>query len=100
MKKLFLLMFVFLLFTAIAQAQDGSTAIDVSSNKGLAAIAAGIAVLGAGLGIGLIGYSGLQALARQPDSLEGIRSTLIVASALIEGVAFFALIICILVILI
>ncbi len=63
-----------------------------------AGIGAGIAVIGAGIGIGQIGGRAMEAIARQPESVGDIRSNMIVAAALIEGVAFFAVIICALVI--
>lgn len=59
-----------------------------------AAIGAGIAVLGAGLGIGRIGGQAMEAMARQPEASGDLRSNMIVAAALIEGVAFFAIIVC------
>lgn len=62
-----------------------------------AAIGAGIAVLGAGLGIGNIGARALESIARQPEAGGEIRSNMIVAAALIVGVAFFALVICLLI---
>ena len=58
-----------------------------------AGIGAGIAVLGAGIGIGRIGASAVEAIARQPEAVGDIRSNMIIAAALIEGVAFFALVI-------
>lgn len=61
-----------------------------------AAVGAGIAAIGAGLGIGRIGGSAMEAIARQPEAVSDIRSNMIVIAALIEGVAFFALIVCIL----
>lgn len=61
-----------------------------------AAVGAGIAAIGAGLGIGRIGGSAMEAIARQPEAASDIRSNMIVIAALIEGVAFFALIVCIL----
>jgi len=57
------------------------------------AIGAGLAALGAGVGIGRIGASALEAIARQPEAISDIRSNMILAAALVEGVAFFALII-------
>lgn len=63
-----------------------------------AALGAGMATIGAGIGIGRIGGSAMEAIARQPESSGDIRSTMIVSAALIEGVAFFAVITCILVI--
>ena len=61
-----------------------------------AGIGAGIASIGAGIGIGRIGGSAMDAIARQPEAMGDIRSNMIVAAALIEGVAFFAIVICLL----
>ena len=61
-----------------------------------AVIGAAIAVLGTAFGIGKIGTSAVESIARQPTAADDIRSNMIVAAALIEGVAFFALIICLL----
>ena len=62
-----------------------------------AALGAGIAVLGAGLGIGRIGGTAMEAIARQPEAAGDIRSNMIVAAALIEGAAFFAIVVCLLI---
>jgi F-type H+-transporting ATPase subunit c len=62
-----------------------------------AGIGAGIAVLGAGVGIGRIGGSAMDAIARQPEAVGDVRSNMIVAAALIEGVAFFAIVVCLLI---
>jgi F-type H+-transporting ATPase subunit c len=62
-----------------------------------AALGAGIAVIGAGLGIGRIGGTAMEAIARQPEAAGDIRSNMIVAAALIEGVAFFAIVVCLLI---
>lgn len=62
-----------------------------------AALGAGLAALAAGIGIGQIGSSALKAIARQPEAVGDIRANMIIAAALIEGVAFFAIIICALV---
>ncbi|MCF6365425.1 MAG: ATP synthase F0 subunit C [Bacteroidales bacterium] len=64
-----------------------------------AGIGAGIAVIGAGIGIGQIGGRAMDAIARQPEAVGDIRSNMIVAAALIEGVAFFAIVISLLIIL-
>ena len=61
-----------------------------------AGIGAGIAAVGAGIGIGKLGGSALESIARQPESTGDIRTTMIIAAALIEGVSLFALVICIL----
>jgi F-type H+-transporting ATPase subunit c len=63
-----------------------------------AALGAGIATVGAAMGIGRIGAAAMEAIARQPEASGDIRSNLIVSAALIEGVAFFAVIVCALVI--
>jgi F-type H+-transporting ATPase subunit c len=62
-----------------------------------AAVGAGIAVLGAGLGIGRIGGTAMEAIARQPEAAGDIRSNMIVSAALIEGAAFFAIVVCLLI---
>ena len=62
-----------------------------------AAIGAGLSVFGAGIGIGKIGSSAMEAIARQPEAAGDIRSNMIVIAALIEGVAFFGAIVCLLV---
>lgn len=61
-----------------------------------ASFGAALAVIGAGLGIGKIGSSAMEAIARQPEAVGDIRSNMIVIAALIEGVALFAVIVCVL----
>lgn len=61
-----------------------------------AAIGAGIAVLGAGIGIGRIGESAMDAIARQPSESNNVRMNMIIAAALIEGVALIAIVVCLL----
>ena len=61
-----------------------------------ASIGAAIAAIGAGIGIGKIGGAAMEAIARQPESAGDIRSNLIVIAALVEGVALFAVIVCVL----
>jgi F-type H+-transporting ATPase subunit c len=63
-----------------------------------AGIGAGIAAIGAGVGIGNIGRGAVESIARQPEAVGDIRSNMIVAAALIEGVAFFAIVVCLLVV--
>lgn len=65
--------------------------------QGLAGLGAGAAAIGAGLGVGRIGGSALEAMARQPEIAGDIRSNMIVAAALVEGVALFGVIVCLLV---
>jgi F-type H+-transporting ATPase subunit c len=69
---------------------------EVALGKLGAAIGAGLAAIGAGIGIGKIGASAMEAIARQPEAVGDIRSNMIVSAALIEGVAFFAVIVCVL----
>ncbi|MDD6123715.1 MAG: ATP synthase F0 subunit C [Bacteroidales bacterium] len=61
-----------------------------------ASLGAGVAAIGAGLGIGRIGSSAMEAIARQPEATGDIRTNMIIIAALIEGVALFAVIVCLL----
>ena len=61
-----------------------------------AGLGAGIAAIGAGIGIGKIGGSAMDAIARQPEATSDIRLNMIIIAALIEGVALFAVIVCLL----
>ncbi len=61
-----------------------------------AGLGAGITLVGAGLGIGKMAASALEGTARQPEAGGAIRTTMIIAAALVEGLAFFALVICLL----
>jgi F-type H+-transporting ATPase subunit c len=56
------------------------------------AIGAGLAAIGAGIGIGQIGKGAVEAIARQPEAVNDIRANMILTAALIEGVALFAVI--------
>lgn len=73
--------------------------LEAAAAAGWAGIGAGIAAIGAGIGIGRIGGSALESIARQPEATGDIRANMIVAAALIEGVALFAVIVCLLVVL-
>lgn len=63
---------------------------------GVAAIGAGLTAIGAGLGIGKIGSSAAEAIARQPEAAGEIRGAMILTAAFIEGVALFAVIVALL----
>ena len=80
------------LLIALSQAAAGAA--------GLAKLGAGIgaalAAIGAGLGIGRIGSAAMEAIARQPESTGDIRTNMIIIAALVEGVALFAVIVCLL----
>ena len=58
------------------------------------AIGAGLAVWGAGLGIGKIASASVESIARQPEAAGDIRGAMILTAALIEGVALFAVVVC------
>lgn len=60
------------------------------------AIGAGLVIIGAGLGIGRIGGAAVESMARQPEVAGNIQIAMIVTAALIEGVTFFALVVCML----
>ncbi|MBN1822477.1 MAG: ATP synthase F0 subunit C [Prolixibacteraceae bacterium] len=95
-----------MLSTILAAIQGATDALDAETIAATysgfaklgAALGAGLAAIGAGMGIGKIGASAMEAIARQPEASGDIRSNMIVSAALIEGVAFFAVIICALVI--
>ena len=75
-------------------------ALQVAAGVSLAKIGActgaGLAAIGAGIGIGKIGANAMDAIARQPEEANNIRTNMIVIAALIEGVALFAIIVCVL----
>ena len=54
-------------------------------------VGAGLIVIGAGLGIGRIGGSAMEAIARQPEASGKIQTAMLIAAALIEGIGFAAL---------
>lgn len=64
-----------------------------------AGIGAGLVALGVALGIGKIGASAVESIARQPEAAGDIRANMILTAALIEGVGLFGIIICLLVVL-
>ena len=57
---------------------------------GIVVLGVALCVVGGGLGIGWVGSKALEALARQPEEYKNIRTLMIMAAALIEGLAFFA----------
>ena len=67
--------------------------LDTSMGTAGGPIGAGLGAIGAGIGIGLIGKGALEAIARQPEALNDIRSNMILTAALVEGAALFAIII-------
>ena len=81
-----------MLFAVLLQATTGGSV----SVMG-AAIGAGLAAIGAGLGIGRIGGSAMEGIARQPEAAGRIQTAMLIIAALIEAVALFAAVICLLV---
>jgi F-type H+-transporting ATPase subunit c len=72
---------------------------NIGLGYGVAALGAGLAALGAALGIGRIGGSALESIARQPEAAGDIRANMILTAALVEGAAFFAMVVGLLVVL-
>ncbi len=66
--------------------------------KMAAGFGAGIAAIAAAMGIGQIGKAAVESIARQPEASGEIRANMIVSAALIEGVAFFAIVVCLLIV--
>ena len=78
-----------MLTTIILQAAAGAVL-----GKVAGAIGAGIAALAAAYGIGKIGSSAMEAIARQPESAGNIRTAMIIIGALVEGACLFAIMAC------
>ena len=87
-----------LMFAPAAFAQEGHDAASAAAaSSGLAkmggAIGAGLAVIGCGLGIGRVGGSATEAMARQPEAAGQINTAMIVTAAMIEGATLFAVVV-------
>lgn len=80
-----------LLFTFILQAAAGA-----ALGKVGAALGAAIAAIAAAIGIGKIGQHTMESIARQPESAGNIRTSMIIAAGMVEGAALFAIIVCLL----
>ena len=59
----------------------------------IAALGAGLAVIGAGIGVGQIGGKAVEGIARQPEAASKIQTAMIIAAALVEGVALFGVVV-------
>lgn len=74
-------------------------AVQMIGDKGMALLGAcmgaGLVVIGAGIGIGRIGGSALEGIARQPEAGGRIFTTMLIAAALVEGIALFGIVVCI-----
>jgi len=80
---------------AFASTVDGAGALTVTTSGNTTfggAIGAGLAAIGAGIGIGQIGKGATEAIARQPEAANDIRGAMILTAAFVEGVALFAVI--------
>ena len=82
---------VLLALGAPALAQESATALVTATG----ALGAGLVIIGAGFGIGRLAASAVESMARQPEVADNIQTAMIISAALIEGVTFFALIVCI-----
>ena len=72
------------------------TVASAALGKAFAGIGAAIAALAATIGIGKIGQATMESIARQPESAGNLRSSMIVAAGMVEGAALFAIIVCLL----
>ena len=79
-------------------AETAEVAVNSSIGQLAAAFGAACVVLSAAFGISKIGSKALESIARQPEAAGDIRSSMIVVAALIEGVAFLAVVICLLIV--
>jgi F-type H+-transporting ATPase subunit c len=59
----------------------------------IAALGAGLAVIGAGIGIGQVGGKAMEGISRQPEAASKIQTAMIIAAALIEGAALFGVVV-------
>ena len=91
---------VLFLMVSPAMAQEATTAHDGAKSSALiylgGAFGAGLVLIAAATGIGRIGATAVESMARQPEVAGQIQTAMIIAAALIEGATFFALIVCML----
>jgi len=95
------LVVVLLVAAPVLAADKAAAAPGVASQGGFSiffggAFGAGLVIIGAGLGIGRIGATAVESMARQPEVAGNIQAAMIISAALIEGVTFFALAVCML----
>ena len=77
-------------------AQAAEAVMSLGLDKLGACLGAAIAAIGAGIGIGKIGGAAMEAMARQPEASGDLRMNMIIAAALVEGVALIAIVVCLL----
>jgi len=76
-----------------APAMAQAAAAPVTTGQGLGALGAGLAVIGGGIGIGMIGKGAVESIARQPEAKGPIGTNMILAAALVEGATLFAVVV-------
>lgn len=81
------------LMAEFASAQTAAAPAPEMIGKGLAAIGAGLAIVGGAIGIGMIGKGALESIARQPEAKGPIGTNMILAAALVEGATLFAVVV-------
>jgi F-type H+-transporting ATPase subunit c len=99
LSRIALLCVLFMLVASPAMAQQAGASGAPGPEKSFiylgSAFGAGMIIMGAGMGIGKIGATAVESMARQPEVAGNIQTAMIIAAALIEGATFFALIVCI-----
>lgn len=80
-----------MLLTILLQVAAGA-----AMGKAVAALSAAIAAFAAGFGIGKIASASMEAIARQPETAGNVRTTMIIAAGMVEGACLFAIIVCLL----
>lgn len=92
MLKTLMVAFAVALIASPVFAQEGANPSGIYLTK---TFGAGLVIIGAAMGIGKIGATAVESMARQPEVAGNIQTAMIIAAALIEGATFFALIVCI-----
>jgi len=86
-----------LLFAPAAFAQEGGSLLTTDGASALGgALGAGLVVMGGAAGIGRIGGSAVESMARQPEAAGQISTAMLITAALIEGATLFAVVVCLL----
>jgi len=96
---LFVVLFITLVPAAALFAAEGdgqSVAASYGFDKFGFGVSVGLIAIGAGIGIGMIGRATIESSARQPEMRGNLTTIMFIAAALVEGVALFGLVICIL----
>ncbi len=94
MKALQLLALVCVVLLVVASPAMAGGLVD--GTKGAAGFGVGLAIIGAGFGLGKISASAVESMARQPEAAGQIRGAMIILAAMLEGATFFGLLICLL----